>query len=266
MTMQTSRWQALAERVDDAARRARAIAQFAEAEALEPGEAYEVQRASIARRLARGEQRTGVKMGFTSRAKMQQMGVHDVIWGRLTDAMALEEGGPVTLGRYIHPRVEPELAILLVRPLPARPSLAEALDAVAAVAPALELIDSRYEQFRFSLADVIADNASSSGYVIGPWGDPRRDLSNLGLVLSLDGQPRQIGSTAGILGHPLRSLVAAARLSAEAGEPLQAGWIVMAGGATAAEALAPGQHVRCEMQDLGAVEFTTVAAGDTPCR
>lgn len=247
----------LAQRVDDAARHARAIAQFAQAEALTVAQAYDVQAASIARRLQRGERRSGVKMGFTSRAKMLQMGVHDLIWGRLTDAMALEEGAPVALSRFVHPRVEPELAFLLARPLPALPSLAQALDAVAAVAPALELIDSRYEDFKFSLEDVIADNASSSGYVIGRWADPKRDFANLGLVLSIDAQPRQIGSTAGILGDPLRSLVAAARLAAEAGEPLQAGWIVMAGGATAAEALSPGQHVRCEMQGIGAVEFTT---------
>ena len=247
----------LAQRVDDAARHARAIAQFAHAESLDVASAYAVQAASVARRLARGERRTGVKMGFTSRAKMVQMGVHDMIWGRLTDAMAIEEGGAVSLARYVHPRVEPELAFLLARPLPAAPTLAQALDAVAAIAPALELIDSRYEDFRFSLPDVIADNASSSGYVIGGWNDARRDFANLGLVLGIDGRARQIGSTAGILGNPLRSLVAAARLSAAAGEPLQAGWIVMAGGATAAEALAPGQHVRCEMQRIGSVEFTT---------
>lgn len=247
----------LAERLDNAARRAQATAQLGPELALSPDDAYAVQSASIARRLARGERRTGVKMGFTSRAKMVQMGVHDMIWGRLTDAMALEEGAPVSLGRYVHARVEPELAFLLGRPLVGRVSMAEALEAVVAIAPALEVIDSRYENFRFSLTDVIADNASSSGYVIGPWGHARRDFSNLGLVMSFDGQPRQIGSTAGILGNPLRSLVAAARLSSAAGEPLQAGWIVMAGGATAAEALGPGQHVRCEMQGLGHVEFTT---------
>ncbi|MGC5805544.1 2-keto-4-pentenoate hydratase [Ralstonia pseudosolanacearum] len=259
------RFETLAQRVDGAAHGARAIAQFGEAEQLTVPDAYAIQAASIARRLARGERRTGVKMGFTSRAKMVQMGVHDVIWGRLTDAMALEEGVAVPLSRYVHPRVEPELVFLLAKPLPPRASLAEALASVAAVAPALEVIDSRYEHFKFSLTDVIADNASSSGYVIGPWADPRRDFSNLGLVLSIDGQPRQIGSTAGILGHPLRSLVAAARLAADAGEPLQAGWIVMAGGATAAEALAPGMHVRCEMQGLGAVEFTTIQSGDDAC-
>jgi len=247
----------LAQRVDDAARYAKPIAQFGGEEQLSVEEAYEIQRLSIAQRLTRGERRTGMKMGFTSRAKMVQMGVHDMIWGRLTDAMAEEDGGQVALGRFVHPRVEPELAFLLGKPLPAGASLAQALEAVVAIAPALEIIDSRFEAFRFSLEDVVADNASSSGYVIGPWQDPRQDFSNLGLVLSVNGTPRQIGSTAGILGNPLRSLVAAARLSAQAGEPLQEGWLVMAGGATAAEALAPGQHVALEMQGLGRVEFNT---------
>lgn len=247
----------LAQRVDTAAHTAQAIAQFAEQEQLSEQDAYAIQAQSIARRLQRGERRTGVKMGFTSRAKMVQMGVHDMIWGRLTDAMAQADGAPVPLKRFVHPRVEPELAFLLSRPLAADVSLPEALEAVAAIAPALEIIDSRFDNFRFTLGDVVADNASSAGYVIGPWCNPRRDFSNLGLVMSINGVARQVGSTAGILGNPLRSLVAAARLSAAAGEPLQAGWIVMAGGATAAEALNPGQHILLEMQGLGRVEFNT---------
>lgn len=247
----------LAEQLDDAALHARAVPQFGEREALSLNDAYAVQAASIARRIARGERRTGMKMGFTSRAKMVQMGVHDMIWGRLTDRMAEPEGGLVSLRRFVHARVEPELAFLLGRPLSGAVSLPEALEAVVAIAPALEIIDSRFENFRFSLTDVVADNASSSGYVIGAWQKPQRDFGNLGLVMSIDGRARQVGSTAGILGHPARSLVAAARLGALAGEPLQAGWIVMAGGATAAEALQPGQHVRLEMQDLGSAEFTT---------
>lgn len=247
----------LAERVDEAARTATAIPQLSLAQDLSEAQAYAVQTASIARRLARGEKRVGMKMGFTSRAKMQQMGVHDMIWGRLTDAMLEEEGAPVSLSRYVHPRVEPEVAFLLGRDLPANVTPAQALLAVEGIAPALEIIDSRYADFKFSLTDVIADNASSSGFVLGPWADPQQDFSNLGLVLEIDGQARQIGSTAGILGHPLRSLVAAARMCAAAGEPLQAGSIVMAGGATAAEALQPGMHVRCDMQHLGSVSFTT---------
>jgi 2-oxo-3-hexenedioate decarboxylase len=255
--MNQQRIEALAERVDTAAHRAQAIPQFANHDGLSEAQAYAVQSASIARRLARGECRTGVKMGFTSRAKMLQMGVHDMIWGRLTDGMAEDEGAPVSLKRFVHPRVEPELAFLLARPLPAKVTLPEALEAVAAIAPALEIIDSRFDDFKFTLGDVVADNASSSGYVIGPWRDPRQDFANLGLVMSINGAARQIGSTAGILGNPLRSLVAAARLSAAAGEPLQAGWVVMAGGATAAEPLKPGQHVLLEMQGLGRVEFNT---------
>lgn len=255
--MNNDRIAAWAERVDTAAHRAQAIAQFADSEGVDEAQAYAVQAASITRRLQRGEQRTGVKMGFTSRAKMVQMGVHDLIWGRLTDAMAEVDGAPLSLKRFVHPRVEPELAFLLKKPLPASVSLPQALEAVAAIAPALEIIDSRFDNFKFTLGDVVADNASSSGYVIGPWQEPRRDFSNLGLVMSINGAARQIGSTAGILGNPLRSLVAAARLSAAAGEPLEAGWIVMAGGATAAEALKPGQHVLLEMQGLGRVEFNT---------
>lgn len=255
--MNEERIAALAERVDTAAHRAQAIPQFANEEGLREAEAYAVQAASIARRVQRGERRTGVKMGFTSRAKMVQMGVDDMIWGRLTDAMAEGDGAPVSLRRFVHPRVEPELAFLLAKPLPANVSLPEALEAVAAIAPALEIIDSRFDNFKFTLGDVIADNASSSGYVIGPWRESRQDLSNLGLVMSINGAARQVGSTAGILGNPLRSLVAAARLSAAAGEPLQAGWLVMAGGATAAEPLRPGQHILLEMQGLGRVEFNT---------
>lgn len=244
---------AIAERLDNAMRHAQATEQLAEPLGLD--DAYAVQKASLDRRYARGERRVGIKMGFTSRAKMVQMGIDEMIWGRLTDAMMVEDGGTVPFRRFVHPRVEPEVAFLLKAPLDAKVTPAAALLAVGGVAPALEIIDSRYKNFRFSLTDVVADNSSSSAFVVGAWADPAIDLSNLGMILSIDGQARQIGSTAAILGNPIRSLVAAARLAAEAGEPLRAGDIVMAGGATAAEALAPGQHVRLEAQKLGRAEF-----------
>jgi 2-oxo-3-hexenedioate decarboxylase len=244
---------ALAERLDTAARTAQGIAQLSDERELTLPEAYEVQRLSIARRVKRGEKRIGMKMGFTSRAKMVQMGLSDLIWGRLTDAMLIEEGGGLSLAGYVHPRVEPEIAFLMKKPLAGRVTALQALAAVEAVAVAMEVIDSRYENFKFSLADVIADNTSAAGLVIGPWHTPDLDFSNLGLVLTFDGAARQVGSTAGILGHPLRSLVAAARMVAEAGESLNAGDIVMAGGITAAEALTPGAYVETEMQHLGRV-------------
>lgn len=244
---------ALAERLDQAACNATATAQLQEPITL--AQAYAVQQASIQRRLQRGETRIGIKMGFTSRAKMIQMGVSDLIWGRLTSGMQVEDGASITLSRYVHPRVEPEIAFLIKRPLAGRVSAMQALSAVEAVAPALEIIDSRYENFRFSLTDVVADNSSSSGFVTGPWARPDTDLSNLGLVMAFEGRPQAFGSTAAILGHPLRSLVAAARVVAEAGECLEAGDIVLAGGATAASALQAPSFVSLEMQRLGRCGF-----------
>ncbi|MEG8220509.1 4-oxalocrotonate decarboxylase [Sphingobium sp. LB126] len=244
---------AIAQRLDEAAMSATAISQLDTPLTLE--DAYQVQAASIALRYGRGERRVGIKMGFTSRAKMAQMGIDEMIWGRLTDAMLIDDGGTIDISRYVHPRVEPEIAFILSAPLAGRVSPAAALAAVGGVAPALEIIDSRYKNFKFSLTDVIADNSSSSSFVVGPWSSPTSDISNLGFVLEIDGVAKQIGSSAAILGHPIRSLVAAARLAFESGEPLQAGDIVMAGGATAAEALAAGQHVRLRVQRLGRAEF-----------
>ncbi|TFY97427.1 2-keto-4-pentenoate hydratase [Ramlibacter rhizophilus] len=241
--------------LDEAARTATEVDQIDPKSEMSLEDAYRVQQASIARRLERGEKRVGVKMGFTSRAKMVQMGLSDVIWGRLTDGMRVEEGGKTSFSRYVHPRAEPEIAFVLKKPLDGAVTAVEALAAVEAVAPAIEIIDSRYKDFKFTLPDVIADNASSSGFVIGPWCDPHQDFANLGLTLSIDGRVVQVGSTAAILAHPLRSLVAAARLSAAAGEPLQAGWVVMAGGATAAEWIKPGQYVSLEMEGLGGCGF-----------
>src|SRR5438034_415809 len=102
---------ALAQRVDDAAKNATEIPQLAESITLE--DAYAIQKESLARRYARGEKQVGIKMGFTSRDKMVQMGVHDMIWGRLTDAMIVEDGGATSFRRYVHPRIEPEIAFLL---------------------------------------------------------------------------------------------------------------------------------------------------------
>jgi 2-oxo-3-hexenedioate decarboxylase len=244
---------AIAERLDNAVVTATATPQLEQP--LTVDQAYQVQAASLQRRYDRGERRVGLKMGFTSRAKMAQMGVDEMIWGRLTDAMLIEDGSAIDFAKYVHPRVEPEIAFILKDALVGRVTPAAALAAVGAVAPALEIIDSRYKDFKFSWTDVVADNSSSSSFVVGAWSDPATDISNLGMIMEIDGMERQIGSSAAILGHPLRSLVAAARLADAAGEPLQAGSIILAGGATAAEPLAPGQHVRLTVQNLGRVDF-----------
>jgi len=248
---------ALAQRVDDAAKNATEIPQLTESITL--ADAYAIQKESVGRRYTRGEKQVGIKMGFTSRDKMVQMGVHDMIWGRLTDAMVVEDGGPTSIKKYVHPRIEPELAFLLKDELVGTVTPLQALSAVEAIAPAVEIFDSRYKAFRFSLTDVVADNSSSSGFVVGAWHKPDIDFSNLGIVVSFNGTPVLVGSTAAILGHPLRSLVAAARFAAEANEPLKPGWIVMAGGASHAEALKAGLWVECEVQNLGRCGFSVVA-------
>ena len=192
------------------------------------------------------------------RSKMIQVGVSEVVWGRLTDAMRLSEGGDLHRARFVHPRVEPEIAYVIGKPLEGEVTAVEALAAVEAIAPALEIIDSRYQNFKFALPDVIADNSSSSGFYVGSWAKRDTDVSNLGIVMEVNGRPVQIGSTAAILGNPIRSLVAAARLVARAGERLEPGDIVLAGGATAAHPLTPGQHVRTSFQGLGTVAFHVV--------
>ncbi|MCA0042737.1 2-keto-4-pentenoate hydratase [Celeribacter litoreus] len=245
----------IAESVDEAARTATEIPQFSDEKPLSVEEAYAVQALSMQRRYARGEKRVGIKMGLTSRAKMIQVGVSDVVWGRLTDGMREEEGGVVSMAKYVHPRVEPEIAFLMKKPLSGEVSALEAMSAVEAVAPALEIIDSRYKAFKFDVGDVIADNSSSSGFVVGSWHNPETDISNLGMVLNIDGRAGEIGSSAAILGHPVRSLVSAARMVASAGEELKAGDIVLAGGATAAIPMAVGQSVLLEVEGLGQIGF-----------
>jgi 2-oxo-3-hexenedioate decarboxylase len=250
---------ALARTLDSAASGARAVPQLPTGLSLD--DAYQVQARSIALRHARGERPAGWKLGFTSRAKMAQMGLDEVIWGRLTDAMVVADGGRAAPERFIHPRVEPEVCFLLGEPLDGTVTPLAAMRALAGVAPALELIDSRYRDFKFSLPDVVADNCSAAAIVVGPWSDPAAtDVANLGLLLEVDGEVAQVGSTAAILGHPVRSLVAAARLLAAAGERLEAGDLLMAGGATEAVAIGPGSRVRVEMERLGSAGFELAGA------
>ncbi|MDE0927819.1 MAG: fumarylacetoacetate hydrolase family protein [Acidimicrobiales bacterium] len=249
---------ALALRLDEAQQRATAIEQLAEP--LNIAEAYEVQTALLALRLGRGEALTGVKMGFTSTAKRQQMGVEDLIFGVLTDGMAVRDGGTTDLATYVHPRVEPEVAFRLGKTISGQLTAEQARDAVDAVAPALEIIDSRYQDFKFSLSDVVADNCSSAGYVIGSWNaDPAaiENTNNLGMVMSFNGRQVQSGSSAAISGDPLQSVIDAARLAGEIGQELPAGSILLAGAATAAVPLEPNSEVTLEVQHLGSISFRT---------
>lgn len=252
----------IADALHQAARTANAVSQFSSHTPFSLSEAYHIQRASMQLRYAAGEQCIGVKLGFTSRAKMLQMGVDSLIWGWLSDAMLEEDGGYIDLRRYIHPRAEPELCFITRKTIDRPLTQLEAVDYLEAVAPAIEIIDSRYQAFKFSLEDVVADNCSSAGLVVGPWSRDFSTLSNAGVLLRVDGQVRQTGSSAAILGQPLRSVVQASRLLSEAGMSLPAGSLIMAGAATAAEALHPGSHISVEIAGYGECGFNI--AGERP--
>ena len=251
--------EAFAARVDQAAMSAETISMLSlEGDELGLEDAYRIQRASIQRRLDRGEALIGMKMGLTSRAKMEQVGVHSPIYGHLTSSMLLDDGGRLKVADHCHPRVEPEVAFILGADLVGPVTADEALMAVDAICPALEVIDSRYRDFKFTLGDVVADNASSSRFILGPARvkPDTVELGNLGMVMEINGSTAQIGSSAAIFEHPANSLAELATLLAPLGEHLKAGWVVMAGGATAAEHLKAGDHVRLSVHGLGTAEFS----------
>lgn len=245
----------IAQWLDEAQTTAQARPQLGPRHALSIDQAYAVQAELLIRRYQRGEQFIGVKMGFTSRAKMEQMGVHDMIWGRLTDAMQIPDGGSLNLGQFIHPRVEPEICFRLKKDLNQAVDRAGIEAYVDGIAPALEVIDSRYQNFKFSLTDVIADNCSSAALVLGPWKNPTSTLDSLPIELHINGEIKHAGTGAAILGDPWESVVAASRLCEQYQQELPAGSIIMAGAATAAVFLQPGDQVVGKMGSLGEVGF-----------
>ncbi len=250
----------LATIVDSAAIEGREIDMLSAETELTIETAYAVQEASVALRTERGERLVGMKMGLTSRAKMEQMGVHEPIYGRLTDSMIAHDGGAIRFDELLHPKAEPEVAFILKDDLVGPVTPAQALEAVGGICAALEIIDSRYKDFKFELADVIADNTSASLFVLGSRSLPPEsvNLGNLGIILEINGRVVEIGSSAAILEHPARSLAELANMLARRGQKLTAGQIVLGGAATAAVPFKAGDRVRAIVDELGTVEFRCV--------
>ena len=242
--------------LDTAAVTAKAIPQLSLQESFSVEEAYKIQGASINRRYERGEKFVGLKLGFTSKAKMEQMGVHDMIWGRLTDSMLHKRDSPLPLKKFIHPRAEPELCFLVKKEIDKELTIDEVKEYIVGVAAAIEIIDSRYENFKFSLEDVIADNCSSAAFVIGPWQPLDKPIENLKMELVIDDEVVESGSSQAILGNPWESVVAAARLALQYAKPIPPGAYILAGAATPAVYLKPGNSVKVVVERLGEVGFT----------
>jgi len=249
--------QEIAKILDQAAKNAKAVSQMAAKNNMTLDEAYEIQRMSIDLRLERGEKITGYKLGFTSKAKMEQMGVHDLIWGILTDEMELQQGETVALSRWIHPRAEPEIAFRVSKDINSQLNLEELPEYLDGMAPALEIIDSRYENFKFTLEDVVADNCSSTGYVIGDWQPLSTEISNLKMDLLVDNNIIESASSAAILDNPLQSVVELSRLASQAGLTVKKGQVILAGAATAAVFLKQNQVLSVSVEKMGSVNFKT---------
>jgi 2-oxo-3-hexenedioate decarboxylase len=218
--------------------------------------AYRVQERGVALRLARGERIAGYKMGLTSAAKREQMNLGSPIYGVLTGSMRVQD--EVRVAEGLHPKIEPEIAFVTGRELRGRISPEEALAGCSAVAPALEILDSRFIGFKyFSLPDVVADNCSSWRFVLGALRDPR-DTGRLRMRMLVDGHVVQEADSSSISGHPIESLVQLVAMLAAHGRALPAQSIVLAGAATVAEPLRPGVQVSLEVESLGEMGIRAV--------
>ncbi len=196
-------------------------------------------------------------MGLTSEAKRKQMNLHSPVYGVLTDRMQLR--GEMALAGSIHPKIEPEIAFRTGRELKGKVSRAEALDACVAVMAALEVLDSRYKDFKyFSLPDVIADNSSSSHFAVGPEVTDFRaiDLANLRMQMHVNGALLHEAPSHAISGDPVLSIVQLCELLAGHGKSLPAGSIVLAGAATAAHPLSAGDRVKLVVEQLPPLEVS----------
>ena|SRR5438094_3516689 len=249
----------LARQLDDARRGRREIEPlhktFGEFD-LEDG--YRIQRAGIGVRVARGEAVAGYKMGLTSKAKREQMNLAMPIYGTLTDAMRIPDGVRFHVERGIHPRIEPEIAFVTARELREPIEVAEARDAIASVCAAMDVLDSRYTGFKyFSLPDVVADNASSSHFVLSD--DARVPtglrLDDLDMRVYVDDKLVHEAKSSAISADPLLSLVQLVELLHAHGQELPAGSLVLTGAATPAEPIRSGQTIRLEVAGLAPVSL-----------
>lgn len=218
--------------------------------------AYRVQDRALQRRRDRGETTVGVKLGLTSKAKQAQMNVDEPSVAWLTDAMELAGGSPIPHGSLIHPRAEPEI-VFVMRERLRGPGVtaATALSAVGSVICGLEIIDSRFAGYGFTLPDGIADNNSSGAFATGPVARSvdGMDLALEGCLLEVDGAVVDSAAGASVLGHPAEALAFAANQLGRRGHAIEPGWLVFTGGMTNAVPVEPGARIAAHFTSLGSI-------------
>lgn len=257
--------EAAATRLDEAERTGRQIGLLSAAHPdMTLDDAYAVQAAWVARKLAAGRRQIGWKIGLTSRAMQQALGIETPDSGVLFDDMLFASGAEVPAGRFIAPRVEAEIAFRMGAALGGADVTREAvLAATSAIAPALEILDTRIRRTDPEtgqprrVTDTIADNAANAGLVLGrEWPDPgARDLRWAGAILQRDGVVEETGLGAGVLGDPVLGIVWLARRLARFGQGLAAGEIVLSGSFIRPVEAPPGSRFHADFGALGGVEI-----------
>jgi 2-oxo-3-hexenedioate decarboxylase len=245
-----------------AERERKTIAQFSTADPdFDLDTAYRAQQAFVQSKLDAGERLVGYKLGLTSRNKQQAMGVDAPLYGRVTSGMICEYGEPVRLDRFIHPRVESEIAFLLAHDVEPPATVISVLAATDVVFGAVDILDSRFEAFKFTLTDVVADNASAGGFYLGPVARKPgeiEDLRLIGCVVRVGGEVVMTAASAAVMGHPAASVAWLANQLAVQGERLKAGQLVFSGGVTAPVPVVAGGSVTFEFAGLGSIEVAGV--------
>ncbi len=222
-------------------------------------DAYEIQLINIRQRVAEGARVVGHKVGLSSEAMQKMMGVEEPDYGHLLAEMEVFEDKPVAAGRYLFPRLEVEVAFILADDLPgAGCTEDDVLAATAAYAPSIEIIDTRIKDWKISLCDTIADNASSAGFVLGRERVSPKDIdvNSIEAVLTRDGEVVAEGRSDAVLGSPVTAVAWLARKVDSFGVRLKAGDVILPGSCTRAIDARPGESFVADFTGLGSVRVS----------
>ncbi len=224
-------------------------------------DAYGIQQRFVDARLAAGETVVGKKVGATSKAVQDLLGVDRPDFGQLLSGMRVADGGVIDLDRLVQPRAEAELAFVLKADL-VGPGItaADVLVATDHVAPCIEIVDSRIEHWDIGIVDTVADNASCGEFVIGEaTADPLDvDLTMAGMIVEVDGEIVTTGCGAAVLGGPANAIAWLANTLGELGLPFRAGEVILSGSQSVLVDVEAGNELRCTIGGLGScsVRFT----------
>lgn len=219
-------------------------------------EAYAIQLEGMKLRLADGHRIVGKKIGLTSKAMQNALGVFEPDYGYIADYMMGYEGEAVALSELIAPKVEPEIAFVLKEDLQGPGiTVADVLRATAGIMPAIEIIDSRVKDWKIKIQDTIADGASIGRVILSGKLTPLEDIDMryIGLVLAKNGEVVATAAGAAVLGHPANAVAWLANKLAQYNIGLKKGEIIMSGSFTAACPVADGEHVTCHFDRIGSV-------------